>query len=47
MAKNPICGSNKSSGPKDMHVPTKDAAMIGGIVNGLPLTKTAPKKGQG
>lgn len=50
MAKNPVTGSEKSSGPKDWPAATSDklnSALVGGVANGKPNTRTAPKSGKG
>lgn len=49
MAKNPVTGSCKDLTCKDWPAATSeklDSALIGGIANGKPNTRTAPKSGK-
>lgn len=50
MAKNPVCGSGKQLSCKTWPAASnekKDSALIGGVINGKPNTRTAPKSGKG
>lgn len=50
MAKNPVTGSEKELSSKEWPAATSeklDSALIGGVANGKPNTRTAPKQGNG
>lgn len=49
MAKNPVCGQTKELSCKEWPAASNeklDSALIGGVANGKPNTRTAPKSGK-